>query len=138
MILSRAKVLAEEVRQVLAPYCEQIEIAGSIRREKAEVGDIEIICIPKFVEEEAEIEPGLDSFLGDVDLEKGTRKLNILDRELRFYVEHPELSTQPFERGDKRGPEKNINAPFSERYYALKYNGSPWISSAAFHLRSTA
>ena len=28
-------------------YCDRIEIAGSVRRECAEVGDIEIVCIPK-------------------------------------------------------------------------------------------
>ncbi|MBC7428906.1 MAG: hypothetical protein H7336_09865 [Bacteriovorax sp.] len=30
----------------LQPYCSKINIAGSIRRKKAEVGDIEIVCTP--------------------------------------------------------------------------------------------
>ena len=31
----------------LKPYCIRAEIAGSIRRKKAEVGDVEIVAIPK-------------------------------------------------------------------------------------------
>ena len=33
----------------LAPYCERIEVAGSVRRRKAEVGDIEIVAIPRSI-----------------------------------------------------------------------------------------
>ncbi|MCX6994168.1 MAG: hypothetical protein NT011_13640 [Kiritimatiellaeota bacterium] len=46
MILTQATQIAERIRAELAPYCERIEIAGSIRRRKPEVGDIEIVCIP--------------------------------------------------------------------------------------------
>jgi len=38
--------LAESVLADLAPACQRIEIAGSIRRQKSEVGDIEIVAIP--------------------------------------------------------------------------------------------
>lgn len=39
---------AEMVRDILAPHCDRIEIAGSIRRKKKEdIKDIEIVCIPK-------------------------------------------------------------------------------------------
>lgn len=38
---------ANEVKDLLAPFCERIEIAGSIRRQKSEVKDIEIVAIPK-------------------------------------------------------------------------------------------
>ncbi|HUW32071.1 MAG TPA: hypothetical protein VM223_10700 [Planctomycetota bacterium] len=47
MILEEAKCIADDVKAQLAPHCERIEIAGSIRRQKAEVGDIEIVAIPK-------------------------------------------------------------------------------------------
>jgi DNA polymerase/3'-5' exonuclease PolX len=46
MKLADAQRLAEDVRSQLAPFCERCEIAGSIRRRKAEVKDIEIVCIP--------------------------------------------------------------------------------------------
>lgn len=39
--------IALDTLEQLKPYCSRIEIAGSIRRKKAEVGDIEIIAIPK-------------------------------------------------------------------------------------------
>jgi len=39
-------VIAEELREVLRPACERIEIAGSLRRRRPEVGDIELVAIP--------------------------------------------------------------------------------------------
>jgi DNA polymerase/3'-5' exonuclease PolX len=39
--------IALEVLEQLKPFCKRIEIAGSIRRKKAEVGDIELVIIPK-------------------------------------------------------------------------------------------
>lgn len=44
---SRAKLLADDCVRILAPFCERIAIAGSIRRKRGEVGDIEIVCIPR-------------------------------------------------------------------------------------------
>jgi len=41
-----AMKVAEEIVGWLKPYCERIQIAGSLRRKKAEVGDIELLCIP--------------------------------------------------------------------------------------------
>lgn len=47
MLLSKAQTIAEWVRAALAPACEQIIIAGSIRRAQPHPNDIEIVCIPK-------------------------------------------------------------------------------------------
>ena len=47
MKLEIALEIAERVKALLAPHCERIEIAGSIRRKKPEVKDIEIVAIPK-------------------------------------------------------------------------------------------
>ncbi len=38
--------LAVEVCRLLAPYCTRIAVGGSLRRGKAMVGDIEIVCAP--------------------------------------------------------------------------------------------
>ena len=38
---------AEKIKILLEPHCERIEIAGSIRRKRPVVGDIEIVAIPK-------------------------------------------------------------------------------------------
>ncbi len=43
---SRARALAEEIIEELRPYCERIEVAGSVRRGKAQVKDIEIVALP--------------------------------------------------------------------------------------------
>jgi DNA polymerase/3'-5' exonuclease PolX len=42
--------VAEEIMVRLMPCCERIAIAGSLRRGKAEVGDIEILYIPKMTD----------------------------------------------------------------------------------------
>ncbi len=47
MQLERAREIADRVVALLAPHCDRIEIAGSIRRRKAEVGDIEVVAIPR-------------------------------------------------------------------------------------------
>jgi activating signal cointegrator 1 len=49
--LETARKVAEKLLKVLEPHCEQIAIAGSIRRNKPEVGDIELVAIPKLVGE---------------------------------------------------------------------------------------
>jgi DNA polymerase/3'-5' exonuclease PolX len=47
MKLEQALEIAEKIKALLAPHCERIEIAGSIRRKKPDVKDIEIVAIPK-------------------------------------------------------------------------------------------
>lgn len=44
--LARAERLAAELVELLRPACLRIEVAGSIRRRKADVGDIELVAIP--------------------------------------------------------------------------------------------
>ena len=44
--LEEAQAVAEQLVEVLAPACERIQIGGSIRRRRPEVGDIELVCIP--------------------------------------------------------------------------------------------
>lgn len=50
MQLHEAKQIANWCLYHLKPHCHRLEIAGSIRREKPEVKDIEIVCIPKKVQ----------------------------------------------------------------------------------------
>ena len=51
--LYSARVLAAQVLDLLGQSCERIDIAGSIRRERQDVGDIEIVAAPRFEEEPA-------------------------------------------------------------------------------------
>lgn len=41
--------VADDLVCKLAPYCEKIQVVGSIRRERKMVGDVEILCIPNKV-----------------------------------------------------------------------------------------
>jgi len=45
--LNEARMIAERVVAELEPHCWMISIAGSIRRERPTIGDIEIVCVPK-------------------------------------------------------------------------------------------
>ena len=45
--LLHASHVGQDLMELLAPYCERLAIAGSIRRRKPDVGDIELLCIPR-------------------------------------------------------------------------------------------
>ena len=45
--LAEAAEVAEDLIRLLGPDCDRIEIAGSVRRCKPNVGDIELLVIPK-------------------------------------------------------------------------------------------
>jgi DNA polymerase/3'-5' exonuclease PolX len=60
---AQALVLAKAALNALAPYCDRICIAGSIRRMKSECKDIELVAIPRMVPgglfgDELEVDPG--------------------------------------------------------------------------------
>ena len=46
MEIQTAREIAVNVRKLLEPYCERIEVAGSIRRRRPFVHDIDIVLIP--------------------------------------------------------------------------------------------
>jgi len=50
MEIEKAKGIAEKIKAVLESSCERIVIAGSIRRQKPDVGDLELLCIPKYID----------------------------------------------------------------------------------------
>lgn len=47
-----ARKIAEEVHEILAPHSQTINIVGKLRRKKPEVNEIEIICIPKILDQQ--------------------------------------------------------------------------------------
>lgn len=65
MKLSDAQPIAEQLRGLLAPHCERIEIAGSVRREEHAVKDIEIVVIPR-----PTLLPFMDELLKDGTVQK--------------------------------------------------------------------
>jgi len=46
MDLDRAQRIANEVIKRLSPYCQKIEVAGSVRRKKPQVHDIDFVLVP--------------------------------------------------------------------------------------------
>lgn len=85
--LSIARTVAEHLDQVLRPGCERIEIAGSIRRQKPDVGDIELVAIPR-----------IDELPGQLDLFGGRQSggvLNHLDTILDTLTDEHKISRQP-------------------------------------------
>lgn len=46
--LEHAAELARDVLSLLSLDCERIAVAGSIRRQRPDVGDIEVVCIPRY------------------------------------------------------------------------------------------
>lgn len=61
MKLEKIRRIAKKYKKLLSPYCKKIEIAGSIRREKAEPNDIELVAIPK--RQGGRVRTELDDFL---------------------------------------------------------------------------
>jgi len=66
MRLEAATTIAERVKGILSPYCEKVEIAGSIRRRKPIVHDIDVVLIEK--PEAALIMNSLMASIGKVEL----------------------------------------------------------------------
>lgn len=88
--LSKAAPLAEKIMGALEPDCERIEIAGSIRRQRPTVGDIEIVAVPQIIPDLA----AQLSLLGDPP-----KLVSALDMLLENMLEEKEN----FSRGDKNG-----------------------------------
>jgi DNA polymerase/3'-5' exonuclease PolX len=90
MTLLQAEKLTEKVKEALSPGCERIQEAGSVRRHRPLVGDIEIVAIPKLIPEL----PAQLSILGDPP--QMVSALDILLEKLVKEKPH-------FRRGDKNG-----------------------------------
>jgi len=84
--LADAYAVADELRLWLRPAVERIEVAGSLRRGKAEVGDIELVAVPRFEADETDL---------------WGQPVNMLERRLDWSNERGWLDRPP---GGKRGP----------------------------------
>ena len=63
MELEKAKAIAEKIKAILESSCERITIAGSIRRRKPEVGDIELLAIPKYLVDIDQLDAKIQSMI---------------------------------------------------------------------------
>jgi DNA polymerase/3'-5' exonuclease PolX len=71
MEYNQALKIALKVKELLEPHSDRIEIAGSIRRRKPDVKDIEIVAIPKPYEPAGFFESGLASVVNQWEKVKG-------------------------------------------------------------------
>ncbi len=106
-----AHAVATELVRLLADACERIEIAGSIRRRKGEVHDIEIVAIPR-------IERRLvTNLLWDEE-----RDEEVLSE--RLFAARPDLAPRPVEIHRKDGTVET-GRRMGDAYKALVYRGMP-------------
>jgi DNA polymerase/3'-5' exonuclease PolX len=85
--LVTAMAIAAEVQANLAPAVERIEVAGSIRRQVAEVHDIELVAVPR-------LEERTDGLFG-------LATVNLLTERVDLLIDRGVLSDHPEDR--KRG-----------------------------------
>lgn len=62
---AEALAVAEQVVEEIRPWCDRVEVAGSVRRLRPDVGDIDIVCQPSLWWE--------DVFVKGALIEKGAR-----------------------------------------------------------------
>jgi len=96
-----ALAIAEAWKTLLCTACDRIEIAGSIRREKETVGDIEIVCIPKYQRDMfqnplIDTETALDHLLSLFEDEGFCRKEMGGHRYQRYIISEHELQLDLF------------------------------------------
>ncbi len=82
------KVIAERYKNILAPYCKRIEIAGSIRRKKDNPRDIELVIIrdPEKIGELKEIVDSWYRVKGDISGRYTQRVLLDVDIKLDIFI----------------------------------------------------
>lgn len=100
--LAEARALADELIAMLNPYCERLEIVGSIRRQRSTIGDIELLAVPRIVDR-------FDMF----GLPTGNT-FDVLGDYCTQMLRHGLLAHRP---------DKNGRPAFGDRYKRLSYQG---------------
>jgi len=100
--LAEALAVAEEIKAKLASHCEQIEIAGSIRRRREMVGDIELVAVPKRIKD----------LLGD-PVPKAKTALDLFFEEVNFT---PEKNGDRYKAFSYGGWKVDLYTPEADRW----------------------
>lgn len=93
--LDEAQALAEKYKNLLAPHCDRIEVAGSIRRRRPQVKDIELCLVPKPYENEGLFVSGIATVINQWAKVKGelpckyTKRLSPEGIVLDIFICHP-------------------------------------------------
>lgn len=105
--LYQAEAVVAEVIDLLSPACTRVAVAGSIRRRKPDVGDLEVVAIPR-MELRAEVE-----HVGLFDTEPLVRvPHSLLDEKCAYLLEIGDLSPRL---------DKNHRKALGPRYKRLSY-----------------
>lgn len=102
MELEAAVRTAERLRRLLQPYCQRIEIAGSVRRRRLQVKDIELVCVPNMIDKPGSLLP------------EAAEQVSALDCYLRTMTEASTSVAKDNLRSPAWGP----------RYKKLRYEGA--------------
>lgn len=76
--------VARELCNRLKPLCERLVVAGSLRRKKADVGDVEILYVPRLEERQADL--------------LSTEMVSLADEEIERMLSDGTLGKRPSER----------------------------------------
>lgn len=102
--LAAAQRVADELVELLGDACDRLVVAGSVRRGRPEVGDVELVCVPRTAER-----------LERVDLfGSRTVRVDLLTDRCRELVAAGVLAHRP---------DKNGRPSFGERAKRLVYRG---------------
>lgn len=87
-VIMKVETIARGIVAKLAPHCKRIEIAGSIRRKKAEPNDIDIVIIPSD-------RPAIEKYIKSIDkkVRWGERIISIIEKngiQVDFYFCTPD------------------------------------------------
>jgi DNA polymerase/3'-5' exonuclease PolX len=118
---AKAMALARKIVEELKPACMRIEIAGSLRRRKPDVGDIEILYIPR----KTRVRDPQD-LLGDVTIE-----VNAVDQILDAWLKAGRITKRPSEKGVTMWGESNKLAVATASGIPVDFftaNGENWFS----------
>ncbi len=97
--LAYATAIAEKLASFLQPACERIAIAGSIRRKKETVGDIELLYVPRWME--------LPKNTDDLFAQRFLEPTNLVDLKLDELICDGSLTKRLNMRGSITWGEKN-------------------------------
>lgn len=111
MKLETAQKYAEQLVTELSPHCDRIAIAGSVRRKKPSPSDIELVAIPRFVKVADGLFDSEPVLQNDLDVV-------MMSLVCSGMLQHGDPVTMV--RDDK---EVLSRAPFSEKYYRVKFMG---------------
>lgn len=105
--LGDAENIAKDFIDRIADTCERLEIAGSVRRKKKAVGDIEVVATPI-------IKEGMEKTAFGFDAPSG-KEINLLDERIK------ELAARGFIEFDRKSKNQN-KVPSGPRYYRISYH----------------